>query len=507
MEEFKDKLLSAVYFDSEKGVKALEGMLGASLRLVSSINPTVSTTATTLLKSLQGAAKDSFIRKIDNTVVILDDLERTNCPELQKNIMGECLNLTLEENKNIGFVFPINMSEVKLEKRQIEKYISLSYTIEHEDESYFDYAFKEYPSLSEFKGMIVNCISNHTINNIRVMKRIASKLNQTTLLIRDMKNYDDIDVCTLLSGLFKEAFIIADNHFNKGLGAKEIKFKCNSRNGTMDDYIPGLERVPEGYIDFMCNVKLKPSLLDIGYIPMKSHGFDDFLFKKPYQFYETFDNTLKSLEEFLLTKEKSKSIIIWFKLLDTYMELVKGSYIVNNIGINNNEEIIALIEQQEFNWDYLGNPNRLRIKDNFLDEKYKEIKDTFDKQRIINHQLNLFEQAKTSWIDVDREIFNNYEKKPLFVGENINIFIELLNGWDAKNTGDFTDFVKARYNEQMRRESKEEMDAIKSIINHLMSLQKIDKKPSLTYGTRQELISTMENAVEIIKRDLNRSDS
>ncbi|EHK4782654.1 P-loop NTPase fold protein [Vibrio parahaemolyticus] len=509
---FKDRLLSAIYFNNEKGANALENLLDASMNFFDKAtrsldNGATSSTVTTLIKSLRGAAKDSIIRKIENTVIIIDDLERIHCSKLQRDIMGECLNLTLDEDKNVGFIFPINMSEITLDKRQIEKYISLRYVIEHDIDSYFDYAFKEYTSLINFKPIIINCIEDVKISNIRVMKRIASKLNQVVISLDDIENDQDIDIYAILSGLFKEAFIIADNHFNKGLSAHKIKLNSDYSHRDEDIYISGLSSASEGFIDFICNRQLEFSVDDIGYIPTKSHGFDDFLFKKPYQFNECFDESLKSLEEFIKTTEKSKPIIIWFKLLDTYIELVRGSYTFDNIGIDDNEKKLKLIARQEFNGDYFSNPNRLRIKDEFLKAEYEKKLEQFNNEMAVKHQLDLFEQAKVSWIDVDREIYNNYEKRALFVGENIHVFINLLSGWDSKNTGDFTDFVKARYKDQIRKESKEEALGIKTIISHLVKLQKKDTKPSLAFGTRQELISAMEIAIKTIEEKLKSSGS
>ncbi|EJR0948613.1 hypothetical protein NYG22_000004 [Vibrio alginolyticus] len=509
---FKDRLLSAIYFNNEKGANALESLLDASMNFFDKTTRSLdssaaSSTVTTLIKSLRGAAKDSIIRKIEKAVIIIDDLERIHCSKLQRDIMGECLNLTLDEDKNVGFIFPINMSEISLDKRQIEKYISLRYVIEHDIDSYFDYAFKEYNSLTNFKPIIINCISEVKISNIRVMKRIASKLNQVVKSLYDIENDQDIDIYAIVSGLFKEAFIIADNHFNKGLSAHKIKLNSDYSNRDEDIYIGGLSSTTEGFIDFICNRKLEFSIDDIGYIPTKSHGFDDFLFKKPYQFNECFEESLKSLEEFIKTTEKSKPIIIWFKLLDTYIELVRGSYTFDNIGIDDNEKKLKLIARQEFNGDYFSNPNRLRIKDEFLKAEYEKKLEQFDNEMAVKHQLDLFEQAKVSWIDVDREIYNNYAKRALFVGENIHIFINLLSDWDSKNTGDFTDFVKARYKDQIRKESKEEALGIKTIISHLVKLQKDDTKPSLAFGTRQELISTMEIAIKTIEENLKSSGS
>ncbi len=501
---FKDKLLSAIYFNNEKGANALESLLDASMNFFDKAtkgfdNSAMSSTATTLIKSLRGAAKDSIIRKIENTVVILDDLERINCSKLQRDIMGECLNLTLEENKNVGFIFPVNMEEINIDKKQIEKYISLRCVIEHDSDSYFSYAFQDYESLINTKSIIINCMSDYESRNIRVMKRIASKLNDIVLFLDSLDNRENIDIDMIISELFKEAFIIADNHFNKGLSAREILFNSHYGNRESVSYISGLSRASEGFIDFICNRKLELSLADIGYLPIKSHGFDDFLFKKPYQFHEDFDKKLKSLENFIINKNESKPIIIWFKLLDTYMELVELGYTKDNINIVTDDDKIKLISFQDFNEHYLDNPNRLMIKDETLRVECEKGMEKLKDKMAMKHQSGLFEQAKTSWIEVDREIFNNYENKALFVGKNIDAFIELLSGWDPKNTGDFNDFIRDRYNERTHQRNNEDADGINTIINHLESLQKNNGTPSLLFGTRQELISTMKVAVNCCK--------
>ncbi|EMC8461152.1 hypothetical protein VYH28_000537 [Vibrio alginolyticus] len=511
---FKDRLLSAIYFNNEKGANALENLLDASMNFFDKAtrsldNSATSSTATTLIKSLRGAAKDSIIRKIENTVIILDDLERIHCPELQRDIMGECLNLTLEDSKSIGFIFPVNMNEISIEKKQIEKYISLICVIEHDSDSYFSYAFGNYKSLANLKSMIVSCMSNNKISNIRVMKRIARKLDEIVRFLNGLESRNNnIDIDTVLSGLFKEVFIIADNHFNKGLSAHEIILNSHYSNRENESYIGNLSRTSEGIVDFICNRKLEISQDDLGYLPKKSHGFDDFLFKKPYQFHEDFEEKLKYLELFIKQEDESKPTIIWFKLLDIYMELVEEKYTKDNLGIKGDrDELIRLIERQTFNSEYLSNPNRLRIKNEFLKSSYEKEVEKINKKIAIVHLSSIFKKAESSWIDVDRYFFNNYEKKALFVDENIHNFIELVSVWNAKNTGDFIDFVKSRYSEQTRRDSRKEIDGIKLIIKRLVSLQTEETNPSLIYGTRQELISTMENTIKIIERDIMIYDS
>ncbi|MCR9424872.1 hypothetical protein NB464_04555, partial [Vibrio diabolicus] len=162
---------------------------------------------------------------------------------------------------------------------------------------------------------------------------------------------------------------------------------------------------------------------------------------------------------------------------------------------------------QDFNEHYLDNPNRLMIKDETLRVECEKEMENLKAKMAMKHQSSLFEQAKTSWIEVDREIFNNYENKALFVGKNIDAFIELLSDWDPKNTGDFNDFIRDRYNERTHQRNSEEADGINTIINHLESLQKNDGTPSLLFGTRQELISTLKVAVKIIEENLKSSAS
>ncbi len=503
---FKDKLLSAIYFDNENGADALGGLIDASINFFDKAtksldNSAASSTVATLIKSLRGAAKDSIIRKIENTVIIIDDLERIHCPELQRDIMGECLNLTLEDSKDIGFIFPVNMDEISIEKKQIEKYTSLRCVIEHDSDSYFSYAFKNYDSLANFKSIIMSCISNNKISNIRVMKRIARKLDEIVLFLDGLENRNNIDINTVLSELFKEVFIIADNHFNKGLSAHEIIFNSHYSNRENESYIGNLSRTSEGIIDFICNRKLEISQDDLGYLPKKSHGFDDFLFKKPYQFHEEFEGKLKDLELFIKRKDESKPIIIWFKLLDIYLDLVEEKYTKDNLGIDDDKDKLRLIAQQKFNKEYLSNPNRLRVKNEFLKSSYEKEVEKINKKIATEHLSSIFKKAESSWIDVDRDFFNNYEQKNLFVDEKIHAFIKLVSVWNAKNTGDFIDFVKSRYNEQTHRDSGKEIAGIKLILERLVSLQEEETNPSLIYGTRQELISTMENTIKIIERD------
>lgn len=88
LNDFKDRLISIVYANnadfSVKGGKFL-GFLGQSTEVTSSTKG-----VTALLSAASSVAKQILFNKLNNLVILLDDLERITLENVRMEVVGEC---------------------------------------------------------------------------------------------------------------------------------------------------------------------------------------------------------------------------------------------------------------------------------------------------------------------------------------------------------------------------------------------------------------------------------
>ncbi|WP_454951388.1 hypothetical protein [Campylobacter showae] len=184
----------------------------------------------------------SFFEKKDfeNIVICFDDFERLSNKLSIKDVFG--LISELKEQKNCHIVMIFNADELKLDdiKRYKDKIVDYEFnynpTVENTYKIIEDKlkVFKDYP-LEYFK--------KHNINNIRVMKRVVTALNDFGFLEKDLKDFkyteqilvkDIMEIATInalkLNMDFKELDKYSFKYFTNNL-------KDNEKNKEFDEVI------------------------------------------------------------------------------------------------------------------------------------------------------------------------------------------------------------------------------------------------------------------------------
>ncbi|WP_462104933.1 hypothetical protein [Campylobacter concisus] len=184
-------------------------------------------------------------KDFENIVICFDDFERLSNKLSIKDVVG--LISELKEQKNCHIVMIFNAKELKLDdiKRYKDKIVDYEFNYKPTAENTYKIiedklkVFKDYP-LEYFK--------KHNINNIRIMKRVVTALNDFGFLEKDLKDFkyteqilvkDIMEIATInalkLNMNFKELDKYSFKYFTNNL-------KDNEKNKEFDEVIEYAQR-------------------------------------------------------------------------------------------------------------------------------------------------------------------------------------------------------------------------------------------------------------------------
>lgn len=185
----------------------------------------------------------SFFEKKDfeNIVICFDDFERLSNKLSLKDIFG--LISEIKEQKNCHIVMIFNAGELILDndtKKQKDKIIDYEFEYNPSIEDSYKILHKE---LKFFKSYPLEYFKKHNINNIRIMKRVVTALNDFGFLEKDLKDFkyteqilvkDIMEIATInalkLNMDFKELDKYSFKYFTNNL-------KDNQKNKEFDEVI------------------------------------------------------------------------------------------------------------------------------------------------------------------------------------------------------------------------------------------------------------------------------
>ena len=184
----------------------------------------------------------SFFEKKDfeNIVICFDDFERLSNKLSIKDVFG--LVSELKEQKNCHIVMIFNADELKLDNIKGYKDKIVDYEFNYNPTVENTYRIIE-DKLKVFKDCPLEYFKKHNINNIRIMKRVVTALNDFGFLEKDLKDFkyteqilvkDIMEIATInalkLNIDFKELNKYSFKYFSNNL-------KDNEKNKEFDEVI------------------------------------------------------------------------------------------------------------------------------------------------------------------------------------------------------------------------------------------------------------------------------
>ena len=506
IDDFRDKLISSVYL-SEKVDNDLLGKLRNGAFAILNNTTDNGGTITSILKGSTGAVKHAMLNRINGITIILDDLERLSNTQLAKEIVGECLQLT--DDNNLEFIFVMNGNETSIDKAMLEKSFSDRVYFKRTAEDSLNIIFKEFTYFHQYKDLIEKNIQKLEFTNLRVMKRAANRLNKIFEIVsKDKSIYLDKSMELIIEDVFRISDLYyclkktekeITNILNHELSLKE--YVKRAQNIEHDDKNSEFNkhkntRTPSNeIIHFCCGKTHIPPLIDqLGRLPIKESPIDNLIFSYPYELEDSeFITLLDKLKNFIFEKIQV-SISLWFEACEYYLYLLSEEFIEGNKDefINNFD---GLCSKKNFTISCLGSRNHtLKINTQEILDKFKQQKKEYLQKSEIKETQSLYKEMKNSWNHINYE---EYRHKKLISRYSASEWMDLINNWKNKDIGAFHYFLcdRSRFGTNLDFLYDE-----KKILRELSHL--IENEINLTpYNRKRGLLNLL---MKVIKSEINK---
>ncbi|UPR50890.1 hypothetical protein ITG09_09150 [Vibrio cyclitrophicus] len=219
LEDFKDRVLSLTYTENKKSswlAKHSSDLVGSSAQVISGTRGVGAA-----LGGVASIVKYHYFNKIDNLVLLLDDLERITCEKVRTQVMGECLNLA-ENKQHIKIVVIGNQDKIG-NHEDLEKAFSDIVHLKRTPFESLDVIKKIYTGISRLSDYelseISKCLKSLELDNLRIIRRAIDRYKAVCSLFDrvDEVNYDYLE-----SKLMDASFRISTAIHREGFSLDEI---------------------------------------------------------------------------------------------------------------------------------------------------------------------------------------------------------------------------------------------------------------------------------------------
>ncbi|WAJ69159.1 P-loop NTPase fold protein [Catenovulum adriaticum] len=503
LNDFRDKLISASYLSDKADPNWIGQVKDSALGIFKAFDTDNAGTIGNILKTSSGAIKHALMARLENLIVVLDDLERLNDTKFQEQIIGECLHFA-EENK-FSFIFVLNSAELNLNNSLLEKAFSGKVKFSHNTEELFKIAFEPYGDLLDFKPQLIRLIEKYELKNLRVLKRVAYKLKYIYSQIKDIP---DVDLDVTIAGFAKDLIRISCLHYKheksvkeiySALGNKSIKAKIQAQPNAIQktneqdefynryrDYYPPTEKM----VSYCCNeTQLTMDINELGKIVLNTNLIAQLLFNHSSLYRDDFNYLLTELNN-LRFKKENVPIKRWFEACQFYIYLIEHNFIDDK----NISKFINMLKKdvnkKEFYRDTENQYHTFKLYTPDISNLYEEHSAKLEAEDSKISDDELFDKIKVSWANVHEEVekkfstscfLNKYTEKKWFI---------TIKNWHLKEIECFTDFIRERYRAQnIKRYLKDELPVLQKL--HQLIHQEIDS----LHGQKAGLFTLLNNVI------------
>lgn len=449
LNDFKDRLISIVYANnadfSVKGGKFL-GFLGQSTEVTSSTKG-----VTALLSAASSVAKQILFNKLNNLVILLDDLERITLENVRMEVVGECLNLV--ETKNIKIVFVANKSKVG-SIEYIEKAFGDVIYIKRSANELIDvvnHIYKDQNSLTEFQSeTVLELIKTLKINNLRIIKRSIDRFRMVCSLFKEIEgvNYERvhssilnasfrINVAIHVYGATLEEILETLGSFYNFFDDEDKRKLVEDRNGKIDELISPLSYMNENVVTYIAILVNNISDINIELNLPQGNSSDDRMLSYSFR-YESqgwFNENLPKFKCFIFDDGK-KPIYKWMKSCSVYLYMIDNGYVSGEYSVLIGK-IKEILVNDDFEYEHEIGEMLDGVRHNIINDELREIFSGYLHGKISDSKqcnLDSFHGGfLQSWSLVSESAENDFEHKPFINMFTRDEFLVILNRW---STGD-----------------------------------------------------------------------
>lgn len=219
LDDFKDRVISLTYTENKKSswiAKQSTDIIGSSTQVFSGTRG-----VSAALGGVTSIIKYHYFNKLDNLVLLLDDLERITCEKVRIQVIGECLNLT-ENKQHIKIVVIGNQDKVGAHA-DIEKAFSDIIYIKRTPTESLDVVKKIYTGVKKLndheQSEVAKCLKSLELDNLRIIRRAIDRYKAVCELF---ERVDGVNYNYLESKLIDASFRISTAIHREGFSLQEI---------------------------------------------------------------------------------------------------------------------------------------------------------------------------------------------------------------------------------------------------------------------------------------------
>ncbi|MEJ6494673.1 hypothetical protein [Pseudoalteromonas lipolytica] len=432
LDDFKDLLVSKRYLEEKydkKSTSKLFSILKPVTKLVDGKN-----IVSELIQNSTGAINHYLLNNISERVFVIDDLERLDDEKLQKDIIGECLRLT--ENKN-KFLYVTDVEKLELDPSFTEKAFSETIPFNPTAEDIFLSLKPNLLKLAKDQNQIVTLIEENRLTNLRVLKRCFKRIES---ILSYLEQFPQIDYELTKSKIINDAIYISKKYYvdnNPEMIDGDDSYE-NTRLRINRSFI-----LNDKFVSYMTGKQMDfKKVFHVDQLPNNGSPLDKILHNPIYTLNEEdFDLGVKALKKYILCKE---NVVVqkFFECTDYHDFLVKYEYIDKDERITIDKiDLIASSKKFSDNEGAISRQIHEKEYEHLLEKYLNQIYEDEKSQEL----ARIVQEMKVSFKDSSLYTNHKYKTKPILHEIKIDTFIELIDGWKARDIGYFASFINGRY--------------------------------------------------------------
>ncbi|MFA0669524.1 P-loop NTPase fold protein [Vibrio splendidus] len=460
--EFKNLILSIAFSNNEKSSGIIESVAGGIGSLAKTFGDKGATSG--VLNSVSGVIKQELYNKVNNLLLVLDDIERVE-EGIAKNILAECLHLVERDSSNIMIILVSNGEKISLND-DIEKVISnkVHFSLSIEDIVMIaKHPFDKTHDFNQidFNSMVRNCISKYETDNLRIIKRTVFQFEKiyNIAVLREGEHFDIV-----LDQIFEKILCINLAHYERGITSSEIIDALEGNDKKKELLRVNLYPSDRGLVDYCYNInKNVEELVENIRMPSKKHKLASFVYSNNrtslpegefMEYISLLEITLKAGVTDIF------SLNDWLISASLYLDLVDNGYIDCNLKFltieargYNYEKLILL--SKEFNVDFKSLVFKCRLGSSHINNKelksiFDEIKEQYDNDHEIESTNEKIQGFLHSWSNVrDRVIDRLSHNNDLEY--TVDTMVLGLEQWSNPDVYTFSEFISRHYDAKLYR--------------------------------------------------------
>jgi hypothetical protein len=509
LDDFRDKLISNVFFSEKFDEGLIRKLAGSAFSVLDSSGDNGGLIAS-VLKGSAGVAKHSLLNKLSDVVVILDDLERVNDANLEAAIVGDCLQLT--NDNDLEFIFIMNSEESSIDPAMLEKAFSDRVYFKRSLPEVVKIAFEQYDYFDSYSSQLIELVDKYNFYNLRVLKRVSNRLKQIFDLI---KNEDELDLTSSMEVLVNQAITISYLFYSCGKSVDEISSGLDYTKNLLppdtneeDEFkqFRTLHTPTMELIEYCCGKRhTVPSVCSIGRVFSKECPIDRFMFERPYQLDLITFNELLSKTDNYLFNQKEVALTKWFQACEHYRYLLENGFVSGDVS-DFLKQLEKLANEKVFDGADLERRSRnLTLSTEHIEQVFSKHREKWIATNNQTIKDSLYARTMDSWANVDQEFYRNYRSQAFIRLFSAEKWIQAIDNWPIPDIGLFSNYLFEAYRPMnIASFYIEDVDTM-SVLRNKLKDQINEMDAGLPKGSRVLVIKALESGLAKMSNNVDES--